>query len=118
MSTIDYQRFQDRADAQIRRWGAQAYLRRSGSDDRACWALEVQISAHERRALKNLNNRVFLISAKDLAVPPDKTDSLVLVDKVSGTKMNPLRQDAPVSPLQPEPGGVVVYYELQVSGNP
>ncbi len=60
----------------------------------------------------NPTNRVFLISAVGLAVPPDsKLDSLVW--KVDGVEQV-FRQDAPVSPLQP--GDIVIYYELQVQG--
>lgn len=115
--TIDYDRTRAKADAQIRRWGARCYLRRAGVD-RECWALEVQLSASEKRALKNLNNRVFIISPVGLDVPPDsKIDSLVIADGVTGAKHPPLRQAAPVAPLQPQPGGVVVYYEMQIEGN-
>jgi hypothetical protein len=104
------------ADRQIRKWGAPAILRRA-SGDRACWALEAQLSASEKNALKNFNHRIFLISAVNdvlLADPPSKEDSLVLFVQPDGTtELPPLRQQAPVAPLAP--GGIVVYWELQVA---
>lgn len=109
---INYARLRDTADRQIRKAGGLAYLRRNDAD-RDCYALEVQLSAHERKSLKNFTDRVFIISAVGLDVPPTKEDSLVLTD-VSGTKLSPLRQQAPVAPFQPKPGGIVVYYEIQV----
>lgn len=108
--SFNYARSRTKADAQIRKFGQLSKLRRAAGD-RDCWALEVQLSAHERRALANPTNRVFLISAVDLAIPPAKDDSLVWAEN-GITRV--FRQDAPVSPLQP--GGVVVYYELQVQG--
>jgi hypothetical protein len=110
---VNYLRSQAVADRQIRKYGALAYLRRD-SVDRECYALEVQISAHERNALKNPTDRVFIVSAVGLAVPPTKDDSLVVVDEASGTKLPPFRLSAPPAPLQPKPGGLVIYYELQV----
>lgn len=107
---IDYTRQQTIADRQIRRWGQSAKLRRDGVD-RTCYALEVQLSAFDRRQLKNPTNRVFLISTTDLEVPPTKDDSLIWNE---GGILKEFRQDAPVSPL--DPGGVIIYYELQVSG--
>lgn len=109
--SIDYTRQRAVADRQIRKWGQQAKLKR-GDELRDCWALEVQLSAHERRALKNPTNRVFLVSAVDLAVPPDSKQDALVWDENGTTKV--FRQDAPVSPLQP--GGVTIYYELQVQG--
>lgn len=107
-----YVRARKVADRQIRKWGARALLRRV-SGDRECWAMEAQLSANEKRALKNFTNRVFLISAVDLDVAPDKTDALVTFVQPEGTTENPpLRQVAPVAPLAP--GGYVVYYELTV----
>ncbi len=101
------------ADRQIRKWGARALLRRSGGD-RECWAMEAQLTSSERRALKNDTSRIFLISAVGLDVAPTKEDSLVLFVQPDGTtELPPLRQQAPVAPLSP--GGIVVYWELQVS---
>jgi hypothetical protein len=112
MTEARYLRARAVADRQIRKWGAVAVLRR-GSGDRSCWAMEVQLSAHERHALKNPTSRVFLISAVDLDVAPTKADSLVLYVQPDGTvELPPLRQVAPVAPLAP--GGIVVYYELTV----
>lgn len=107
----DYLRARAVADRQIRKWGARALLRRT-SGDRECWAMEAQLSALEKRTLKNFTSRVFLISAVDLTVAPAKEDSLITFETDDTTELPPLRQVAPVSPLAP--GGVVVYWELQV----
>ena len=107
---VDYLRARAVADRQIHKWGAQALLRRAGVD-RKCWALEVQLDAVEKRALKNFTHRVFLISAVNLAQGPTKEDSLVTFDD-AGTELPPLRQVSPVAPLAP--GGIVVYWEIQV----
>lgn len=110
--SIDYRRQRAVADGQIRRWGQQTKLKR-GDATRDCWALEVQLSATERRALKNPTNRVFLISAVGLDVPPSEKQDALLWTEEDGTQ-RVFRQDAPVSPLQP--GGLVIYYEIQVQG--
>jgi hypothetical protein len=104
--TINYLAKRVTADRQIRKWGQAASLRRS-SEDRDCWALEVQLSTHEKQSLKNFTDRVFIVSAVDLEEAPTREDALVWEGKV-------LKQVAPPAPLAP--GGVVIYYELQVSG--
>jgi hypothetical protein len=77
--------------------------------------MEAQLTANERRAMKNPLAKVFLISAIGVSVPPTKEDSLVLFVQPAGViERPPLRQVAPVSPF--EPGGIVVYWELQVEG--
>lgn len=115
MSEARYLRARKVVDKQIRKWGARALLRRA-SGDRECWAMEAQLNANEKRALKNFTHRVFCISAVNdvlLADPPSKEDSLVLFVQPAGTvELPPLRQVAPVAPLAP--GGIVVYWELQV----
>lgn len=114
MSEARYLRPRAVADRQIRKWGNRAVLRRA-SGDRECWALEVQLSTHERHALKNPAARVFIVSPVGVSVPPTKEDSLVLFVQPEGTAASPpLRQVAPVAPLAP--GGIVVYWELQVEG--
>jgi len=107
---VDYVRARNVADRQIHKWGAKALLRRA-SGDRDCWAMEAQLSAHEKRALKNFNTRIFLISAVDLTIGPAKEDSLITFAQ-DGTELPPLRQTAPVAPLAP--GGYVVYWEITV----
>lgn len=112
MSETRYLRARTIADRQIRKWGSRALLRRT-SGDREVWVMEAQLSASEKRALKNFNSRVFLVSAVDIALPPAKEDSLVLFVQPGGTvELPPLRQTVPVAPLAP--GGIVVYWELQV----
>lgn len=114
-SSAKYLRARKVVDRQIHKWGQRAILRRA-SGDRECWALEAQLTASEKHALKNPTHRVFSISAVNdvlLAAPPDKPDSLVLFIQPAGTvELPPLRQVAPVAPLAP--GGIVVYWELQV----
>jgi hypothetical protein len=108
---VDYLQKRATADRMIREYGQESQLRRA-SGSRDCWALEVVLTSRDRQTLKNPTNRVFLVSPVDLAVPPDdKHDSLIWND--AGVE-RVLRQDAPVAPLAP--GGVVIYYELQVKG--
>ncbi len=107
-----YLRARKVADRQIHKWGSRALLRRT-TGDRECWAMEATISASERQKMRNPTHRIFLISAVDMDVAPTKLDSLILFEQPLGTvELPPLRQVAPVAPL--DPGGIVVYWELQV----
>ena len=99
-------------DRQIRKWGSRALLRRA-SGDRECWASEAQLTASERNAMKNPLHKVYDISAVDLTIPPAKEDSLVLFVQPGGTvELPPLRFRASPEPFAP--GGIVVYWEVQV----
>ena len=100
-------------DGRIRARGQRAVLRRD-SGDRECWVLEMQITANERRALKSPTARIFTITPIGLSEPPVfKEDTLILFVQPAGTtERPPFRLVAPVEPF--EPGGVVVYYEIQV----
>lgn len=115
MTLARYQRARVVVDKQIRKWGTKAILRRS-SGDRECWAMEAQLTASERNALKNPKHQVFSISAVGLDVPPSfREDSLVLFEQPGGTvELAPLRQVAPPVPLAP--GGYVVYWDMTVEG--
>ena len=109
----DYERQRSQASRIIRNRGQAAKLKR-GSELRDCYALEVALSASDKSKLRNPTNRVFLIDAVDLDVPPEfGKDALVWPDKVTGTDKT-FRQEAPTEPLQP--GDVVIYYEIQVAG--
>lgn len=112
----DYLRARRVADKQIRKWGARALLRRTGADDRECWAMEAELSANERRDLKSPTNHVYLISAVDLDLGPVYAkDSLVTFEQPDGVVENPpFRQVAPTRPLSP--GGIVIYWEIEVQG--
>lgn len=111
---IDYVRARRVSDTQIRKWGSRCLLRRTGSDDRECYAMEVQLSSNERHALKNINDRVYLITPVDLTVGPDeRLDSLVTFVQPAGTtEYEVLRMVSPVKPFAP--GGYVVYWEIDV----
>ncbi len=116
MATFNYVRAREVSDRQIHKHGNPALLRRQ-SGDRACWAMEAQLTANEKRALKNFTTKIFIVSATDLAVPPGKEDALITfeVDALgqnTTTENPPLRQCAPVNPLTAS--GYVVYYELTV----
>lgn len=94
--------------ATIQRTGQLAKLKR-GDVLRDCWAVEVTLNASERNALKNPTHRVFCLEV--VSPPPAFDEALVWVQEgVSQT----FRQEAPIAPYQP--GGVVVYYEIQVAG--
>ncbi len=114
-STAKYLRARAVIDRQIRKHGAPALLRRS-TGDRACWAMEAQLSVSERNALKSPKHMIFSISAVDLDVPPDyREDALITFVQPDGTIENPpLRQVAPPAPFRP--GGIVVYWDLTVEG--
>ncbi len=120
---INYIGIRNRADRMIRRYGQTALLRRGETGyeiDRECTALEVQYNASEKRRLQNLTDRKMLISARDLTVAPDKElDRLVILDQstlnnVPPTELEVLKIFAPPGKLSP--GGIVVYWEVQVRG--
>jgi len=110
-TTTYYERARKVSDKQIRKWGAKALLRRS-SGDRECWAMEYSMNANEKQALKNFNQRIFLISAVGLDIAPNFREDALITFAVDGTENPPLRQTAPVAPLAP--GGYVIYWEINV----
>ncbi len=116
MAKFDFVRARRVSDGQIQKWGNPAILRRA-SGDRVCMAMEAQLTANEKRALKNFTQKKYIISPTDLAVAPSKEDSLIVFEvDATGTNTTtekpPLRQVAPVEPLAAN--GYVVYYELTV----
>jgi len=106
---VNFVRSRQKAEQQIKKFGTLAKLRRSGVD-RDCWAAEADLSAGERRAMKNFSTKVYLISTEGLTEPPNKEDSLITF--IGALELPPLRQVAPVKPLIQ--GGILIYYELQV----
>lgn len=112
-STASFLRARKVIDRQIRKKGFRAVLRRS-TGDRDCWAMEAQLNANERRALKSPKSMIYCISAVGLDVDPDfREDTLITFVQPEGTTENPpLRQVAPPEPFRP--GGIVIYWDLQV----
>lgn len=110
---FDYARRVRLADQQIRRFGAPAKLRRA-SGDRDCWACTVDYAPRSREGqLFNRVDRIVLVSALDLAIPPDaEKDSLVVLDPISSAEVEVLRIMAPVGRLAP--AGIVIYWELHL----
>jgi hypothetical protein len=85
------------------------------SGDRDCIAVEVDFTPQERAGqLINPTDRLFLVSPKDLVVPPVE-DRDVLVTFVVGSDTV---EDEHLKIVQPPgklaPAGTVVYWELQV----
>lgn len=113
MSVQRFIRARKLIDRQIRKAGARALLRRAGSDDRECWAMEAQLSASEKNSLKNPKHKVYSISAVGVDVPPGREDSLITFVQPGGTvELPPLRQVAPANPFSP--GGIDIYWDLTV----
>jgi hypothetical protein len=107
----DYVRAQHLADRQIRKFGQQCALRRTGREDRQCWAVEADYSPQERvGGLVNPTDRLFLISALSLegGIPDQVNESFVTQ---AGEVLRPVRP-----PGRLAPGGIVIYWELHVRG--
>ena len=110
---MDYVRQRGLADNMIRRYGAQAILRRD-SGDRSCWAFISAYTPLERMGkIINQTDRKALLTPIGLTVDPDsEQDRLVTLDPSSGAELETLRIIAPVGKLAP--AEIVIYWELQV----
>lgn len=114
MVRANYDRMKIKADRMIRKFGLPAKLR-SSSGDRDCWALEVQLSPAERRALVDNADSVYLISANGLPVRPNEnTESLVTLNRDTLAEVGIYRFATPPQALAP--GGEVIYWECQTRG--
>lgn len=112
MKAIDA-RQQGIADRMIRKYGAQAILRRD-SGDRSCWAFISDYSPQERLGkLINQTDRKAMLSPIGLTADPDsEQDKLVMLDPITGAELETLRIISPVGKLAP--AEIVIYWELQV----
>lgn len=111
-----YLRQRATATLEIKKWGARAKLRRGGVD-RDCWAVEVMLSASEKRALVNQKDKVFLIAydGAPIVTPPDNNlDEFVTLVRATGADDVSHKIVAPVAPLAP--AGVIIYWEIQARG--
>jgi len=99
------------ASRMINKYGCPAILRRD-SGDRECIACMVDYFARPHTGeLRNAPDRVILVSAEGLDVPPDaEKDHLVWLDAETGAELENLRLIAPIGKIAP--GGVVLYWEL------
>lgn len=97
--------------------GMVALLRRANAADRTCTVVMATFSAIERMGnLVNAEDVKALIVAKGLAIPPDQNvDRLVLLDPATRVETDTYKIVG--RPLPIAPGGVVLYYELQVRKN-
>lgn len=113
MAGFNYARTLATSDRLIARHGGRHVLRRDGID-RDCLAMEAQWSAAERSTLKNIADRVFLVSVTDLPEPPDmRLDSLVaFVPPGYTVESEVLRIVAPPNPVPSL--AHVVHWELTV----
>lgn len=100
------------ATRMISKFGTRAILRRANGD-RECIACEIDFTPRPRDGqLRNPVDRVVLVAADGLSVPPDaEKDHLVWLDPDSGAEMESIRLAAPIGKFAP--AGVVVYWELQ-----
>lgn len=101
------------SDQMIRKYGAQAILRRS-TGDRVCWACIVQYTTSEKQGrMINPTDRRALVSAVGLDPPPSsEVDSLVTLDPETGAEKETLRIIAPIDRVAPAQS--VLYWDLQV----
>ena len=99
----------------IKKYGWRHKLRRDGVD-RWCLAVEVVLSASEKRALANQTDSIWLVSVDGLIMAPDKEyDEFVVMSRASqgspSVEVEVRKIVAPVAPLAP--GSIIVYYEIQ-----
>lgn len=100
------------ATSMITKYGCRAILRRSDGD-RDCIACEVSASPRSHQGeLRNAPERIYLVVAEGLAVPPDaEKDHLVWLDPETEEEVENMRLIAPIGKLAP--AGIVLYWELQ-----
>lgn len=98
------------ATRMITKYGTNAVLRRADGD-RGCIACMINFMPHSSQgSLRNMPDRMFLVSATGLDVPPDaEKDHLVWMPDTPDEEK--LRLISPIGKFAP--AGVVVYYELQ-----
>lgn len=110
---VNYQRKRNVADRLIRKYGSTAKLR-SATGERSCIALQVNLSAADRRALRADADSVHLISAVQITAAPDhQREQLVILDD-AGADLMTYKITVPATPLNP--GGYVIYWELETRG--
>jgi len=116
MILANYERRKQRAHAMIVKYGNPAKLRMRDGTERDCYALEVQLSPGERRALPANADGVYLVSAVGLigGAPDFDKENLVILERTTGEEIRRLRMDTPAMPFAP--GGVVIYWELNTRG--
>lgn len=107
----------------IRKFGARCVLRRVATDpiapgDRNCIAAEVEFDSREKQGqLVNPTDRLFLVSALNLSVPPDQfKDTLVTFVPKSNPPVEFEHLKITRTPGRLAPAQVVVYWELQARG--
>jgi len=114
---FNYTRSQAVADKMITKYGMKAVLRRESMDDRPCIVVETDFTPMERQGkLINPTDRIFLISAKELLLPP-----LFQVDTLVTLKPPDFVDDNEILKLSRKPGrlapaGTVIYWEVFVDG--
>lgn len=118
MPGYNYTRAQQVAHGLINKYGSRCVLRRS-SGDRDCIAVEMDYEPRERQSgIVAPTDRLFLISTEGLTIAPNKDlDRLVTFVQPAGdtpVEAEVLRQVR--NPGKLAPGGIVVYWELHVTG--
>lgn len=111
MAGFDWASRRATATSLITKYGSRALLRRT-EGDRECIAFVKSYSRPAPGELRNAPERMVLIAADGLDVPPDaEKDQLVLLDPETGDEVESLRLIAPIGKFAP--GGVTTYWEVQ-----
>lgn len=107
----NYTRAAKTADRLIKKYGAACKLRRT-EGDRDCIAAEAECSPEERKLLQP-NDKLYLISAKGLTIPPNKDKDTLVTYLEDGTeeKFKFIKNPSPLKPAR-----IVVYWECWVKG--
>lgn len=118
IAQFDYQEAITDAEELILYFGMDALLRRAGIADRPCRVAIIEYTPHERPAdLSNPTDRRVIMSAENLAVPPDNEKD-ELVTFVQPPTNPPVENGPPLpltcSPKPTAPAGVVVIWEFTV----
>lgn len=113
----NYIRSQAVADKMITKYGMRAVLRRDSLPDRDCIVTETQYTPAERAGkLINPTDRIFLMNARNLALPPlQGTDTLVTFVQPEGIVEDEVLK-LTQKPGRLAPAGIVVYWEVVVRG--
>jgi hypothetical protein len=100
------------ATEMITEYGCRAILRRN-EGDRDCLASMIDfLPRGQPGSLRNTPDRVFLVAAEGLTVPPDaEKDCLVTIDPITGAEVETLRLISPIGKIAP--AGVVLCWKLQ-----
>jgi hypothetical protein len=115
VTKFDYNQAITDADNLLQEFGMAAVLRRVGIADRPCLIAIIEYDPREKPAdLANPTDRKVVMSAANLAVPPDnELDQLVTFVQPGGTVVNEVLP-LTCKPKPTAPAGIVVIWEFTV----